>query len=279
MGSYRDIEGALRGKSNVTILILDTINIQFFYQHQGVLPQSAIFAPYDMVLIPGWVHAEYAHHEGKAAYIAGISPFQFFVEEAEDYLPMIGYMDKRLMELFRVAAPFSESQRFFNQFRKLEADELPDNWIDQYYENGFLTRMTGALTTKKNAGELSILTLAFLLLSHYPNEISNISIATSDFGIISLKNRVLREANTPPLLLNVTNKPPISYLSTDVSLFNAVRTGLIQPHDIPSMRPNPKSSIFVEHFSDGSSALNEAVVDTTLFVEMCRNPDRYTIVF
>lgn len=29
MGSYRDIEGELRGKTNVRILILDTGNIQF----------------------------------------------------------------------------------------------------------------------------------------------------------------------------------------------------------------------------------------------------------
>lgn len=52
---------------------------------------------------------------------------------------MIGYQDKSLMELFRVASPFSESQRFFNQYRNVLAEDLPDDWIDLYYENGFLT--------------------------------------------------------------------------------------------------------------------------------------------
>ncbi|MGO0063316.1 hypothetical protein ACTID9_25490 [Brevibacillus fluminis] len=279
MGSYRDIEGFLREKRNVKILILDTNNIQFFYQNREVLTQSFIFEPYDMVLIPGWVRAEYAHHDGKVAYILGITPPLFFVEESEDYLPMIGYMDKRLMELFRVAAPFRESQRFFSQHSKLEADELPDDWIELYYDNGFFTRQTGSLITKKNAGEVSILTLAFLLLSHYPNEISNISIATSDFGIIALKKKVLEVAKVPPLQLNVTNKPPISYLSTDVALFNAVKAGIIRSQDVSILRPNPKSSIFVENFDDGSSGLHETVVDTPSFLEMCSDPDRYKIVF
>ncbi|MNC01177.1 hypothetical protein D3C75_485200 [compost metagenome] len=279
MGSYRDIEGELRGKTNVRILILDTGNIQFLYQYSDVLPQSFLFQPYDMVLIPGWVHAEYAHHSGKLQYVSEIPTALYYIDEIEDYLPMIGYQDKRLMELFRVASPFSESQRFFNQYRNVPAEDLPDDWIDLYYENGFLTRQTETLITKKNAGEVSILTLAFLLLSHYRNEISNISIASSDFCVISLKNRLLREANSPNLALSVPQTPPISYLSKDVTLFHAVKTGLIPPDSIASMRPNPKSSIYVEHFRDGSSTLHEVVVETPTFIEMCRNPDKYTIIF
>jgi hypothetical protein len=279
MGSYRDIEDELRGRTNVRILILDTGNIQFLYQYSDVLPQNILFQPYDMVLIPGWVHAEYAHHTGKLQYVSAIPTALYYIDEVEDYLPMIGYQDKRLMELFRVASPFGESQRFFNQYRHVPAEDLPDDWIDQYYENGFLTRQTETLFTKKNAGEVSILTLTFLLLSHYRNEISNISIATSDFCVISLKNRLLREANSPTLTLSVSQTPPISYLSKDVSLFHAVKTGLILPDSIARMRPNPKSSIYVEHFNDGSSTLHEVVVETPSFIEMCRNPDKYTIIF
>ncbi|AIQ62811.1 hypothetical protein PSTEL_06540 [Paenibacillus stellifer] len=279
MGSYRDIEGELRGKTNVRILILDTGNIQFLYQYSDVLPQSILFQPYDIVLIPGWVHAEYAHHTGKLQYVSAIPTALYYIDEVEDYLPMIGYQDKRLMELFRVASPFSESQRFFNQYRNVPAEDLPDDWIDLYYENGFLTRQTETLITKKNAGEVSILTLAFLLLSHYRNEISNISIATSDFCVISLKNRLLREANSPNLALSVPQTPPISYLSKDVTLFHAVKTGLTLPDSIARMRQNPKSSIYVEHFRDGSSTLHEVVVETPTFIEMCRKPHKYTIIF
>lgn len=281
MGSYRDIKGELRGKTNAQLLILDTNNIQFYFQHSGLLPQAEIFQPYDMVFIPGWVHAELAHHVGKSAYVASIPSPVFFVEEAEDYLPMIGYSDKRLMELFRLSAPFQESQRFFSHYRNVEADDLPDDWIDLYYQSGFFTRPAppGSLVTRKNAGEVSILTLTFLLLSHYPNEIANISIATSDFGLISIKNKLLRDATKPPLQLIISPSSPISFLSTDVTIFNAINSGLIQPQDILDIRPNPKSSIIIKHFTDGTSALYEAVIDTPSFVEICKNTAQYTILF
>ncbi|WP_341280789.1 hypothetical protein [Paenibacillus sp. FSL H8-0537] len=279
MSSYRDIEGQLRGKTNAKILILDTNNLQFYYQHQDTLPPSDLFQPYDMVFIPGWVHAEYVHHTGKSEYVTSIPTAIHYIDEFEDYLPMVGYQDTRLMELFRLASPYGEAQRFFGQYRRMPADELPDDWIELFYEQGFTTRQTGALTTKKNAGEVSILTLAFLLCSHYRDEVSNISIATSDFGIIALKKKLLCEANSPSLNLDVSPVPPLSYLSTDVSLFQAIKTGIILPDHIQRMRPNPKSSIYVEHFGDGSSALHEAVVDTPSFIEICKNPDKYKIIF
>lgn len=112
MSSYRDIEGQLRGKTNAKILILDTNNLQFYYQHQDTLPPSDLFQPYDMVFIPGWVHAEYVHHTGKSEYVTSIPTAIHYIDEFEDYLPMVGYQDTRLMELFRLASPYGEAQRF-----------------------------------------------------------------------------------------------------------------------------------------------------------------------
>lgn len=72
MGSYSDLEQRMHTANNLNILILDTGNIQFFYQNIDLLPHSFIFNRFDIVLIPGWVHAEYAHHPGKVSYMASI---------------------------------------------------------------------------------------------------------------------------------------------------------------------------------------------------------------
>ncbi|GBF73423.1 hypothetical protein PA598K_01712 [Paenibacillus sp. 598K] len=275
MGSYRDLEGDLRGKSNVKILILDTGNIQFLYQNEQLLPKAKMFEAYDMVLIPSWIYAEYEHHSGKVEYVSSIPSSVYFVDESEDYLPLSGFKENMLFNLFRIAAPFSESQKFFNRYKSVDMDDLPEDWIKLYYEHGFFTRVTDTKTTKKNAGEVSILTLAFLLLNHYPSEISNISIATSDYGVNRLKNKVLRDAPG----LNLSFAPPLSFLSKDVILFQAIKSGIILPDIITSLRTNPKTTNFVEHFSDGSSTIHETVLETPDFIEMCSEPDRYTILF
>ena len=152
MGNYRDLSQLLREMTGAKVLILDTNNIQFYYQHENVLPKSEIFAPYDLILIPGWVQNEYGHHEGKSAYIHSTPKPLIIIDEAEDYLEMIEYNDQRLLELFRVASTgFREALRFIHICKK-NHPILPDTWIDDFYDQGFETReTTSGLTTRKNA--------------------------------------------------------------------------------------------------------------------------------
>lgn len=278
MGNYRDLEQCIRTASQMKILILDTGNIQFFYQNRDLLPHSFIFNRYDLVLIPGWVHAEYAHHSGKSGYIASLPKPYFIVDEVDDYLPMLGYSDKKLMELFRLAAPNEPSQRFFNLYKGLGTEDYPDDWIEQYYEQGFFTRETQTMITKKNAGEVSILTLCFALLSHYPTQLSNIAIASSDLGIVNIKDRMVLEAHKT-LTLGTPISPPISYFSKDVLLFLAVKEGIIHPHQISTLRPNPSSSTYVESFPNGTTVLHRHLLHTSDFEEICRNYQRYQMIF
>lgn len=279
MGNYSELESHLRTAQNAKVLILDTGNIQFYFQHSGVIPQSHIFERFDLVLIPGWVQAEYAHHSGKVSYIASLPVPCIILDEVDDYIPLLDYSDKRLMELFRFASPLSESQRFFNQYRRMEVEDWPDDWIDQFYDNGFPTRTTGTLVTKKNAGEASALTLCFSLLSHYPTQISNIAIASSDFGIIKIKDKIAVEANRSSLNLGIPLAPSISYMSKDVSMFIATKEGIIQPHQISALRPNSSSSIYVEHFPDGTSTIHQHVLETPDFEAICRNHQRFNMIF
>lgn len=280
MSSYRDLAGVLHGKTDSKILILDSNNLQFYYQHQSLLPVTHIFDPYDLVLIPGWVYAEFSHHTGKDTYVrSDIPTTKLFIDEIDDYLPMLDHSDKKLMELFSTSSTSTESYRFFSPMKKLQVEDYPDDWILQFYNTGFPTQQNGTRVTRKNAGEISIITLAFSLLSHFQSNIASISLASSDKGIIRLKDKVLEVANQSPLELNIHKSPPISFLSTDVSIFNAIKSGLIVPNQISGLRPNPRSSIYVEHHEDGSSSLNTISVDTPMFIDMCSDPSKYTILF
>lgn len=280
MSSYRDLAGLLQGKTDSKILILDSNNLQFYYQHQMLMPATHIFAPYDLILIPGWVYAEYSHHTGKDSYVKNDIPTtKLYIDEVNDYLPMLEHSDKKLMELFATCSTAEEAYRFFGPMKKLQVDDYPDDWIVQFYNNGFPMQQKGTLLTRKNAGEISIITLAFSLLSHFQSNIASITLASSDKGSIRLKEKVLSVANQSPLELNIHKAPPISFLTTEVSMFNAVKSGILDPNRISTLRPTPRSSIYVEHHADMSSTIHDIVVDTASFINMCQNHQNYTIVY
>ncbi|MGR6545720.1 hypothetical protein [Paenibacillus tundrae] len=279
MANYEALEDKLRDASETKILILDSGKLQFFYEHQEVLKQDEIFEGYDLVLIPGWVQEEYGHHPGKTEYVASIPIDILVLEESEDYPALIGYDEKRLMELFKFSAPHGEAQKFFNLLNKRDFLDW-DDWIIQFYDEGFPIKETGAgRTTKKNAGEVSILTLCFLLLSHFPTQIHNIAIATGDFGLVKIRNNIEKNANEPKLNLGITLPARISFLSKDVTMFQAIKRGSLQVEGIPSLRPNDSSSIYLELFDDGTNAYRDHVLETTTFVEMCRNHQRYIMIY
>lgn len=193
---------------------------------------------------------------------------------------MIEYNDQKLMELFRSSSLGSEAQRFFNIYRKYNPEDLPDNWIRELYNNGFPIRTTpsGGIA-RKNAGEVSIITLTFLLLSHYRDEMESVSIASSDFAINRMQSKVTGNIMEQHLQLSVENPPPISIVSTDVSMCRAFNSGIIDIHNVRQMRHVPKSVIYVQIFEDNSSTIVERVADNTAFEEILLNPDRYIVIF
>ncbi len=177
----RDLAGVLQHKSDSKILILDSNNVQFYYQHRNLLPVTHIFDPYDVVIIPGWVYREFSHHEGKDTYVRyDIPATKLFLDEDNDYLPLLDYSDKKLMELFAASSTSAESYRFFSQMKKLQVEDYPDHWIAEFYNNGFPMQQDGSKLTRKNAGEISITTLVFSLLSYFQGSIASLSLASSD---------------------------------------------------------------------------------------------------
>jgi hypothetical protein len=83
----------------------------------------------------------------------------------------------KLMKVFaNASSPGSKPHRYLKKLIQ-EAEsgrvDIDDEWIGNYYENGFDSKEEGMI--KKNAGETSILALAFLLVHHYGNKIKQIS--------------------------------------------------------------------------------------------------------
>ena len=194
---------------------------------------------------------------------------------------MIEYNDQRLLELFRVASTgFREALRF-NHICKKNHPILPDTWIDDFYDQGLKQGNYIRSDYQVICCEVSIVTQCFLLLSHFSNHIASITLASSDYGTYHLKDKVLSEANSPLLHLGISQAPPISFQSTDVVIYNALKTGLIQPQQIHDLRNHTKerSVLYLENFSDRDSAIHHHLVDIPTFISICSDHEKYKVIF
>src|SRR5437763_8071747 len=223
-------------RENLRVCILDNNNVQFCMQHKSYFPIDEIYSNYDVILVPGWVHVEIAQSNHRIQHVSSIPTELYFMDEVKDYLPLVEFNDLKLMKVFAYASsPGSPPHRYLKrQIQLIETDthDISDDWNEDYYNNAFNTTPDGL---KKNAGENSILTLAFLLTHRYGNKIKQIAISTSDLGVIDIKTKIM-DYISKFNLLNVSPLNPISFLSTDVLLAKGFQLGTIKENDLRELR-------------------------------------------
>lgn len=269
-------------KSHLRICILDNNNVQFCIHHEKYFPVDKIYQYYDVILVPGWVYEEIAQSEHRIRYINSIPSKLVFMDEVKDYLPLIDYNDLKLMKVFSAASsPGSEPHRYLKkQIQLIETAqcEIADDWIENYYNNGFHTAQQGTL--RKNAGENSILTLAFLLIHYYGSKIKQISISSSDRGVVEIKNKIMDHISKH-MLLNVPRINPVSFLSTDVLLAKAFQLGTVQEDKLPELRKSTqrKKVICTITNEDGTAIPVETEMETEDFITVLKGENPYNIIF
>lgn len=196
------------------------------------------------------------------------------LHEESDYLPLVNFEDQRLKEVFRrSAALYTSPRKFFSELEKRirqNGNIVPDNWILDFYEQGFMTKETSNGETKKNAGEVSILTLAFILLHKFNHNISQITISSSDMGSFDIKQNIMQHLSKHRLL-DLPARIPVSFLSTDVLIVQAFRAKKIDESIVKDIRKNPRSVIYTEILPDRTTTTHQHVLNTRGFIEILKN--------
>ncbi|MDO3411328.1 hypothetical protein QWJ34_16300 [Saccharibacillus sp. CPCC 101409] len=95
--------------------------------------------------------------------------------------------------------------------------------------------------------------------------------------MIDLKNRILKNLKVIPL--SISDFSSVSFLTTDVTLYESVKRGLLNVDDLVALRPNPKSSQYVSLHPDRTTGFHEHVVGTALFIHLCESHEHYRIIF
>lgn len=280
--SFKELNSFITKGHDLRICILDNNNVQFCTQHEKYFPVDKIYGYYDLILVPGWVYAEIAQSEHRRQYISSIPQQLLYLDEETDYLPLVDYHDLKLMKVFaNASSPGSKPHRYLKkQIQEAESGrvDIDDEWIGNYYENGFDSKEEGII--KKNAGETSILALAFLLVHHYGNKIKQISISTSDFAVVEIKKKIM-DYSSKHNLLNVPTINPISFLSTDVLLARAFRMGMIGETELIYLRKSThrKRVICIVRNNDSTVVPVDTVMETEDFLQLLKGNESYDIIF
>lgn len=278
MGNYRDLSRKIDEIEANRILIMDNNNLEYCSQHEDAFPVKEVFKNYDIILIPEWVHREISHSERRLNYLARIPVPYFIMNEEEDYVELVNYQELRLMELFKHASSsISPARKYFSRLKQYYSQnvDLPEHWVEDFYEEGF--EVKSGTDLRKNAGETSILVLAYLLLHHYHSLIENITIFSSDKGTLTIKNKIMDNLHKMELIHNPTT--PISFMSTDILLIEAVSRGWINIEDIEGLRPNSKRVIYSIKLENQSSSRHDYVMETSDFIEALRIIEKYHFEF
>jgi len=284
VADFEQLNNFINKHENIRILILDNNNIQFCSHNEDYFPVKDIYNIYDLILIPGWVYAEVSHSDKRLMYLAKLPKPLINLSEEDDYLPLIAYEDERLMKVFELASSaYPKSKKFFRGLKEIKSrtGEIPDEWIADYYEKGFdsLENDSGKVL-KKNAGEISILSLSYLLIHRYSSKISQITIGSSDMGSWDIKNKILDNIDKLEVLNIPKSQVPITFKSTDVLLAEAIESKTIQSDEIiTKLRPNPRSCIYVQDFPDGTSEMIMRVIDTPTFIKMMKEMGKIRLLF
>lgn len=291
--SFNALHEFIETHNNLRICILDNNNIQFCMHNQRFFPIDKIYEHYDIVLIPGWVHAEVGQSDRRLQYIEELTKPLFILDEVTDYLPFVNYQDERLINVFFNASPPSSKPRRYlrtliskikeNKARILRGEDIAiedviENWMENYYSDGFDTKETASGDLKKNAGEISILTLAYLLIHKYKDKIKHIAISSSDKGVLEIKKNIMDNVSTDNLL-DVPFTNPIGFLSTDVLLASAHKLGIINDRDVRHLRKNKKFVICTISNNDGTNHLIESVLETEEYLSILNAQNTYGILF
>lgn len=293
-----ELKEKLNTGKDLKIAIIDN-NIMGFLvnlnQETAILP---LFDIYDIILIPKWVEEEINDGQTRIDCLNHIATTNdVYIIDEKEYEELSGYKDIELMLLFQASTYLmgdikSKIRKYISQNEEIEDDEEDgiteySKFIDELYNNILKNEETalepGKRVKRKNAGEISICVLSYLL-GYYYDGIENITIFTFDkdcYDYIKNTKEILYDKDEIVGLINrLKNKDckTITFKSNDLiynELYNSNKERAIEI--ITKIRKNPRYVKYTQKKTDGSIEENRKLMNTDEFIEFIKFGEKHLI--
>ena len=294
-----ELKEKLNTERDLKIAIIDNNLMGFLVnlrQETDILPWFDI---YDIILIPKWVEEEINDGQTRIDCLNHIATRKgVYVIDEKEYEELSGYKDVELMLLFQASTFLmgdinGKIKKYLNQSEEVTYEQAEDG-ITEY--NKFIEELNnnilknkednpepGKRIKRKNAGEISICVLSYLL-GYYYDGIENITIFTFDkdcYDYIKRAKEILYDkddiSKSPNRFKNRECKA-ITFKSSDLiynELYDLNKEECIEI--ITKIRKNPRNIKYTQKKSDGSIEENRKLMGTDEFIEFIKDKDKHLI--
>ncbi|MEG6569250.1 hypothetical protein [Thermoanaerobacterium thermosaccharolyticum] len=267
------------GKS-LKICILDNNSIEFLTWVRKSVSHEKIFSQYDIIFIPQWVWVEACDSDNRKSYINDLKHYsKVKIIDEVDYLTLVDYKEAELYYLFlyccyNVSRLVSFIKKNILKNRRVEDLDPYEEWLNIFYEEGLDQRkLSNGRIQRKNAGEISISVLSYILSYYYNGNIDIITIFSSDrdtYEFISKAKEMLYKDERFKDRINTS----ITFKSNDFLVYEWTRLGYIDEHNIDTFVQNYRQTRrikFTRKKQDNSIDEQDRLIENTAFLEMLKD--------
>ncbi|WP_434565074.1 hypothetical protein PQ690_02655 [Thermoanaerobacterium thermosaccharolyticum] len=265
---------------SLKVCILDNNSVEFLtWVRKSVSPEK-IFNQYDMILIPQWVWTKVCDSENRKSYINDLKHYsKVQIIDEVDYLTLVDYKEAELYYLFlyccyNVSRLVSFIKKNILKNRRVEDLDPYEEWLNIFYEEGLDQRkLSNGRIQRKNAGEISISVLSYILSYYYNGNIDIITIFSSDrdtYEFISKAKEMLYKDERFKDRINTS----ITFKSNDFLVYEWTRLGYIDEHNIDTFVQNYRQTRrikFTRKKQDNSIDEQDRLIENTAFLEMLKD--------
>jgi hypothetical protein len=276
----KELKKYLSTGMSLKVCILDNNSVEFLtWVRKSVSPEK-IFSQYDMILIPKWVWVEVCDSDNRKSYINDLKHYsKVQIIDEVDYLTLVDYKEAELYYLFlyccyNVSRLVSFIKKNILKNRPVEDLDPYEEWLNIFYEEGLdQKKLSNGRIQRKNAGEISISVLSYILSYYYSESIDIITIFSSDrdtYEFISKAKEILYGDER----FKNRNNTSITFKSNDFLIYEWTRLGYINENNIDAFVDSYRQTRrikFTRKKRDNSIEEQDKLIDNAAFLEMLKD--------
>ena len=275
-----DLKKCSSTNKSLKVCILDNNSIEFLTWIHAIINPEKIFSLYDIIFIPRWVWVEVCDSENRERYINHLKQIsKVEIIDEVDYLSLVNYKEVELYYFFlyccyNVSRLVSFIKRNILKNRPVEDLDPYEQWLTLFYEEGLdQKRLSNDRIQRKNAVEISIAVLSYILSYYYSESIDTITIFSSDRDTYEFVSKAREMLNKDERFTHRSNTS-ITFKSNDFLIYEWTRSGYIDEQSMYNFVSNYRQTRrikFTRKKQDYSIEEQEKLIDNTAFLEMLQD--------